>query len=145
MMTEIKETLPPLSYRLLVIDDDPTLLMALPDTFRSRLQGCLVDTAGTPEDALQLVNEKPYDAIISDIRMPGMDGVALTLKMREVQPNTPVILITGHGENGLRSKASAAGAFAFLTKPLDPTFIITLLQQALQERRSQQSRSCATR
>ena len=76
--------------------------------------------------------------------MPGMDGVALTLKMREVQPNTPVILITGHGENGLRGKASAAGAFAFLTKPLDPAFIVTLLQQALQERRSQQSRSCAT-
>jgi len=134
----------PLSYRLLVIDDDPALLMALPDTFRSRLHGCLVDTATTPNKALQLVNENPYDAIISDIRMPGMDGVALTLKMREVQPNTPVILITGHGENGLRSKASAAGAFAFLTKPLDPTFIITLLQQALQERRSQQTRSCAT-
>ena len=133
----------PVSYRLLLIDDDPALLMALPDTFRSRLHGCLVDTAGTPDKALQLVNDNPYDAIISDIRMPGMDGVALTLKMREVQPNTPVILITGHGENGLRSKASAAGAFAFLTKPLDPTFIITLLQQALQERRSQQSRSCA--
>jgi CheY-like chemotaxis protein len=135
---------PPLSYRLLLIDDDPALLMALPDTFRSRLRGCLVDTAGTPDKALQLVNQNPYDAIISDIRMPGMDGVALTLKIREVQPHTPGIFITRQGEDGLRSKASAAGAFAFLTKPLDPPFIITLLQQALQERRSQQSRSCAT-
>jgi DNA-binding NtrC family response regulator len=144
-MADIEEHSQPLSHRLLLIDDDPALLMALPDTLRSRLQGCLVETATTPEEALQLVNEKPYDAIISDIRMPGMDGVALTLKMREIQPNTPVILITGHGENGLRSKASAAGAFAFLTKPLDAAFIITLLQQALQERRAQQSRSCAVR
>lgn len=140
-----EETPLPLAHRVLLIDDDPGLLLALPDTLRSRLQGCLVDTADTPDAALELVQEKPYDAIISDIRMPGMDGVALTTKMREVQPSTPVILITGHGENGLRGMASAAGAYAFLTKPLDPTFIVALLQQALQERRSQQARSCAAR
>ena len=145
IMIDTEETPSALSHRLLLIDDDPGLLMALPDTLRSRLQGCVVDTADTPAAALELVQEKPYDAIISDIRMPGMDGVALTMKIREVQPSTPVILITGHGENGLRVKASAAGAYAFLTKPLDATFIVTLLQQALQERRSQQSRSCAAR
>lgn len=142
-MIDTENTSALLSHRLLLIDDDPGLLMALPDTLRSRLQDCVVDTADTPDVALQLVQEKPYDAIISDIRMPGMDGVALTMKMREVQPSTPVILITGHGENGLRGKASAAGAYAFLTKPLDPTFIVVLLRQALQERRSQQARSCA--
>jgi two-component system sensor histidine kinase/response regulator len=145
IMMDTENTSAQLSHRLLLIDDDPGLLMALPDTLRSRLQSCIVDTADTPDVALQLVQEKPYDAIISDIRMPGMDGVALTIKMREVQPSTPVILITGHGENGLRVKASAAGAYAFLTKPLDPTFIVALLQQALQERRSQQARSCAVR
>jgi two-component system, sensor histidine kinase and response regulator len=142
-MNPTEDTLSAPSYRLLLIDDDPVLLMALPDTLRVRLQDCVVDTANTPDAALQLVQGKPYDAIISDIRMPGMDGVTLTIKMRELQPSTPVILITGHGENGLRGKASAAGAYAFLTKPLDPTFIAALLQQALQERRSQHSRSCA--
>ena len=100
----------PSSYRLLVIDDDPTLLKALPDTLRFRLQGCIVDTTASPEEALTLVGKQSYDAIISDIRMPGMDGVALTVKIREVQPGTPVILITGHGENGLRGQASPAGA-----------------------------------
>ncbi len=143
IMIDLEESSPPRSYRLLLIDDDPSLLMALPDTIRFGLQGCLVDTADTPHEAIRLVNEMPYDAIISDIRMPGMDGVALTLKIREVQPDTHVILITGHGEHGLRGKASAAGAYAFLTKPLDPAFIVVLLQQALQERRSQQARSCA--
>lgn len=132
----------PLPYRLLVIDDDPTLLAALPDALRFRLQGCVVDTADSPEGALQLVTGQAYDAIISDIRMPGMDGVALTMKIREVQPATPVILITGHGENGLRGQASAAGAYAFLNKPIDPVFIVALLQQALHERRAQQTRSC---
>ena len=145
IMLDMEDTSSPLSYRLLVIDDDPGLLLALPDTLRARLQECVVDTADSPDAALQLVREKPYDAIISDIRMPGMDGVALTMKMRELQPSTPVVLITGHGENGLRGQASAAGAYAFLDKPLDPTFIVALLQQALQERRSQQARSCATR
>ena len=143
IMIDTEDTSAVLPHRLLLIDDDPGLLLALPDTLRSRLHGCIVDTADDPDVALQLVQDKPYDAIISDIRMPGMDGVALTMKMREVQPTTPVILITGHGENGLRGQASAAGAYAFLTKPLDATFIVALLQQALQERRSQQSRSCA--
>ena len=133
----------PSSYRLLVIDDDPTLLKALPDTLRFRLQGCIVDTTASPDEALTLVGKQSYDAIISDIRMPGMDGVALTVKIREVQPATPVILITGHGENDLRGQASAAGAFAFLNKPIDPIFIVALLQQALHERRAQQTRSCA--
>ena len=142
-MVNLEEAPSPRSYRLLLIDDDPSLLIALPDTIRFRLQGCLVDTADTPQEAIRLVNDIAYDAIISDIRMPGMDGVALTLKMREIQPHTPVILISGHGEHGLRGKASAAGAYAFLTKPLDPAFIVTLLQQVLQERRSQQARSCA--
>lgn len=143
MIDREEESTAPLSYRILLIDDDVSLLMALADTLRFRLQNSLIDVADSPDIALQLVNEKLYDAIISDIRMPGMDGVALTLKMREIQPNTPVILMTGHGENGLRIQASAAGAYAFLTKPIDPTFIVTLLQQALQERRSQLSRSCA--
>ena len=144
-MIDLEDTTSPLSHRLLVIDDAPALLVALPETLRSKLQDCVVDTADTPDKALQFVHDIPYDAIISDIRMPGMDGVMLTMKMREIQPSTPVILITGHGENGLRGQASAAGAYAFLTKPLDPTFIAALLQQALQERRSQQSRSCAAR
>jgi len=133
------------SNRLLLIDDDRSLLAALSDTLRFRLQGCHIDVADNPDSALELVNDKPYDLIISDIRMPGMDGVALTSKMREVQPSTPVILMTGHGENGLRGKAAAAGAYAFLTKPIDATFIVALLQQALQERRAQHSRSCAAR
>src|SRR5690348_252846 len=103
-MMDLEDTTSSLSHRLLVIDDDPTLLVALPETLRSKLQDCVVDTADTPDKALQFVQDKAYDAIISDIRMPGMDGVMLTMKMREIQPSTPVILITGHGENGLRGR-----------------------------------------
>lgn len=120
--------------RILIIDDDDVLLSALPWPIKRRMPSVEIDTADTPEEALRHVYSEEYDAILSDIRMPRMDGVTLLRKLRAIQPSTPVILFTACGEE-LRREANAAGAFAFVTKPLDPNFLVELLKKAMFERR----------
>ncbi len=71
------------------------------------------------------------------IRMPRMDGVTLLRKLRAIQPQTPVILCTACREEELRRQANSAGAFAFITKPLDPHFLVELLKNAMFEHRRQ--------
>ena len=66
-----------------------------------------------------------------------MDGVTLLRKLRAIQPHSPVILWTAYGEEELRRQANSAGAFAFVTKPLDPHFLVELLKNAMFEHRRQ--------
>lgn len=121
--------------RLLIIDNDDVLLSALPWPINRRMPYVSIDTADTPEEALRHVYSGDYDVILSDIRMPRMDGVTLLRKLSVIQPETPVILFTGCGEEGLRRDANAAGAFAFITKPLNPDYLAELLKKAMLQRR----------
>jgi YesN/AraC family two-component response regulator len=63
--------------RLLIVDDDPTLLMALPDTIRLHLRDSVIETATSGHAALEQIKAVDYDAIVTDIKMPGMDGLSL--------------------------------------------------------------------
>lgn len=123
--------------RILIIDDDDVLLAALPWPIKRRMPHVDIDTADTPEEALRQVYSQDYDVILSDIRMPRMDGVTLLRKLKAIQPHTPVILCTACGEEELRRQANSAGAFAFITKPLDPHFLVELLKNAMFEHRRQ--------
>jgi two-component system nitrogen regulation response regulator NtrX len=123
--------------RLLIIDDDDVLLSALPWPIKRRMPHVNIDTADTPEEALRHVYSQDYDVILSDIRMPRMDGVTLLRKLRAIQPQTPVILCTACGEEELRRQANSAGAFAFVTKPLDLHFLVEIMKNAMFEHRQQ--------
>src|SRR5262249_6943130 len=72
-----------------------------------------------------------YDAIISDIKMPGMDGLALLARVRELRPDTPTLLITGHGEHELAVQALRGGAYDFIQKPIDREYFVASLSRAL--------------
>lgn len=137
-MTHADTNRPPVSTssgRILIIDDDDVLLSALPWPIKRRISDVEIDTANTPEEALHRVYSTDYDVILSDIKMPRMDGVALLRKLRAIQPDTPVILFTACGEEELRREANSRGAFAFVTKPLDLPFLVELLKKAMCERR----------
>ncbi|WP_447978335.1 response regulator [Candidatus Nitrospira bockiana] len=121
--------------RILIIDDDEVLLGALPYSIQHRLPESKIDTADTPEQALSCVYSNEYDAVICDLCMPRMNGVTLLRKVNAIQPETPVLMITGHADENLRPEAIAAGAYAFLNKPLDSNFIVALLKQAVVQRR----------
>src|SRR5262249_33425060 len=73
-----------------------------------------------------------YDAIVSDIKMPGMDGLALLAKIRELHQNTPTLLITGHGDHNLAIQALRGGAYDFIQKPIDRDYFVAALHRAIQ-------------
>ena len=123
-----------LSGQVLIIDDDPALLEALPETVRSRLGRVQVEVSDAPRTALNRIADVDYDAIISDIRMPGMDGLTLLQKIKAMRPETPTLLITGHGEHNLVVKALRGGAYDFIEKPIDRDYFVASLQRAIQVR-----------
>lgn len=121
--------------RILVVDDDPALLEALPDALRLRFDRISVDTSISAAAALEQVGETDYDAIITDIRMPGMDGQALLAAIRARWPGIPTILITGHGEADTEARAREAGAYDYLLKPIDRDHLVASLEGAIRLRR----------
>jgi len=98
------------------------------------MQGVIVDTFDSARAALHQIAETDYDAIVSDIRMPDVDGLALLAKARTLRPDTPALLITGHGEHGVAVQALRGGAYDFIQKPIDREHFIASLRRAIQAR-----------
>jgi signal transduction histidine kinase len=120
---------------MLIVDDDPALLQALPQALALRMSAIEVDTSDSALDALKLIEERDYDAIVSDIKMPGMDGLALLDKIQKMRPETPTLLITGHGERDLAVQALRGGAYDFIQKPIDRDYMVAALSRAIQTNR----------
>lgn len=117
--------------RVLVVDDDSGLLDALPEMISLRLDDVAVDVCSSATRAIERMAAVDYDAVISDIKMPVMDGLALLDECRRIQPDTPVLLITGHGEHDLSLRALRGGAFDFIAKPIDRDYFSAALDRAL--------------
>jgi signal transduction histidine kinase len=117
---------------VLIVDDDPALLQALPQTLHLRIPGIKVDTCDSALEALKQIQEHDYDAIVRDIKMPGMDGLALLTKIKELRPETPTLLITGHGEHEIAIHALRGGAYDYIQKPIDREYCVAALGRAVQ-------------
>ncbi|MFO0547669.1 MAG: response regulator [Polyangiaceae bacterium] len=117
--------------RLLVVDDKPTFLSLFEKIVGDRME---VRTALSAEKALALIALERFDVVISDVRMPGMDGVELLRQIKAQSPDIAVILITAFGEIPDAVRAMQLGAFSYLTKPFDPDDVIRTLEQALRGR-----------
>jgi len=124
-----RTALPP---RVLLIDDDPVLLRALPELIRLREPRVRTETADSAESALRLMSRFDYDAIISDLRMPGMDGLLLLTQAKELQPLTPFVIITGGPDEAVTRKAFAMGAFDVVEKPFDREEVGQSIRAAIQ-------------
>lgn len=120
--------------RVLIVDDDPALLRALPETLELRMGSLEIDTADCADLALARIAEIDYDAIVSDIKMPGVDGLVLLRRIRELRPATPTLLITGHGEHELAVQALRGGAYDLIQKPIDRDYFVAALSRAIQVR-----------
>ena len=120
--------------RVLLVDDDSSLLEALPETVRLHMDGVEIDTCDSAREALERIEATDYDAIVTDIKMPGMDGLALLFEIKERRPSTPTLLITGHGERDLAVQALRGGAYDFIQKPIDRSYFIASLERAIQLR-----------
>ena len=118
--------------RVLIVDDDPSLLEALPEAIRLRMDGMEIDTSDTASAALERLREVDYDAVVTDIKMPGMDGLALLEAIQQIRPRTPTLLITGHGEQDLAVQALRGGAYDYIAKPIDRDYFVASLERAIQ-------------
>src|SRR6266850_6308725 len=118
--------------RVLLVDDDPALLQALPQALRLRMGGVTVETADSAAAALDRIAARHYDAIVTDIKMPGMDGLGLLAEIRGRQPDTPTLMITGHGEYDLALRCLRGGAYDFIQKPIDRDHFVASLHRAIE-------------
>src|SRR5438045_9209051 len=84
--------------RVLIVDDDPALLQALPEALHLRMSDVRIETADSAAAALARIDASEYEAIVTDIKMPGMDGLALLAEIRARRPDTPTLMITDHGQ-----------------------------------------------
>jgi two-component system C4-dicarboxylate transport response regulator DctD len=123
----------PVEPNILVVDDDPYLLMAIGQTLT--LSGYSVDTFTSPLEALEKQKKTTYAAIITDIKMPMMDGLQFLTHVRASDPELPVIMITGHGDVALAVTAIKSGAYDFLQKPVDEDVLNACLVRAVEKRR----------
>src|SRR5881296_164035 len=117
--------------RVLIVDDDQALLQALPQALGLRMEGVMVDTADSGTAALDRIAAVDYDAIVTDVKMPGMDGLELLAEIRTHWPDTPTLMITGHGEHDLVVHALRAGAYDFIQKPIDRDYFVASLRRAI--------------
>jgi DNA-binding NtrC family response regulator len=127
------------SILVLVVDDEPDVEELFRQQFRRdlRAQRFVMDFAISAADALARIAstiEQTLILILSDINMPGMTGLEMLPKVRELRPQVPVIMITAYGDAETKRKAMEGGASGLLTKPIDFTLlreeIDTRLQQA---------------
>ncbi len=105
--------------RLLIVDDEETITFSLYRAFIKAPVDCEVITAESGEEAWERIQEKPFDVVITDLAMPGMDGFELLKRLKQEFPATRVIIITAYGSDEKEQRAYAIGADKYLEKPFD--------------------------
>ena len=121
------------SLRVLVVDDDPSTAKTLNDILRAT--GHRAEMAHSGLEALARVKQATFDCLVSDIRMPGMNGVELYRAIKAHQPNLPTVLMTAYAADRLVGEGLEEGAMAALTKPLDIERLLELLTQLRDQNR----------
>ena len=117
-----------MSVLVLVVDDEPDVEALFRQQFRRdlRAQRFIMDFANSAADALARIAgtiEQSLILILSDINMPGMTGLEMLPKVKEIRPDVPVIMITAYGDADTKRKALEGGASGLLTKPIDFTLL----------------------
>lgn len=103
--------------QILLVDDDPMTLLALSETLRLRLGNVVIHAATSADSAIKLLSSTTYNVIVSDVLMPGADGLSVLKEAQRLHPQVPVIVVTGLDVE--REEAALyGGAYAFLEKPL---------------------------
>jgi len=115
--------------QVLVIDDDAVVGRSFDRVLSEK--GYEVSTALNGEDALHTMESKNFDVVFTDIKMPGMDGLEVTERIKAKCPWTPVVVVTGYGSEENEAKASVLGANGFVRKPLTPEIIESVTLKAL--------------
>jgi two-component system OmpR family response regulator len=119
-------------FSVLVVDDEDDFR----ETFVKRLKRRKLDVSGVEsgEKALELLDENPFDVVILDVKMPGMDGVDVLREMKKKRPLTEVIMLTGHASVESGIEGMKLGAFDYIMKPADIDELMDKMRQAYERK-----------
>ena len=118
---------------ILIVDDEASVRDSLYQWFKA--DGYRVDTADGATSALNKLQENPWDIILLDIKMPGMDGIELQNRIKQIDKNIVTIIITAYAAVDTAIQALKDGAFDYITKPIDPDDLSRLIRNAIEKRR----------
>ena len=118
---------------VLLVDDEPQILNILAETLEA--VGIQVHTCNSGDEALAFLAETPVEVMLSDLRMPGMNGLELLQKARELDPDLQTVILTGFGNMKSAVEALRAGAYDYLNKPIDAERLIQTLKIGAEQRR----------
>jgi DNA-binding NtrC family response regulator len=120
------------SRRLLVVDDDLAMREMIVSLFVER--GFAVQQAASADEALECLRDVEYDVVLSDIKMPGRSGIEMVGEIREMRPETPVVLMTAFGSIDSVIESMRAGAFDYITKPFETESVMITIDRAIEHR-----------
>ncbi len=116
------------SLNVMVVDDDHRMCQLIEELIKQK--GINLSTHTRPEDALKALSEKEMDIIITDLMMPGVDGMDILRQAKKNNPDSTVIVITGYGTVGSAVEAMKAGAYDYIEKPFEPDEFVILFNRA---------------
>ena len=111
--------------RILVVDDNPDMAETLADILE--LKGFSVHAAASGAEALEILQDQPVDILLTDVKMPGMNGLELYRETRKLYPRLITIFMTAYSADELIQQGMAEGVKTILDKPLDMNFLVRLL------------------
>ncbi|WP_334156847.1 sigma-54-dependent transcriptional regulator [Oryzomicrobium sp.] len=132
-MTDAPLTSPTPTLSVLIVEDDPDVRLGCEQALQ--LEGIATQSAGSVEQARKRLGANFAGVVVSDIRLPGADGMALLRELHALDPELPVVLITGHGDVSLAVQAMKDGAYDFIEKPFAPEHLVDVTRRALDKRR----------
>ncbi|OQY20415.1 MAG: Fis family transcriptional regulator [Desulfobacteraceae bacterium 4572_35.1] len=119
--------------RILVVDDEAVIRQAVQRILEH--EGYKVNTASSGHSALELIQSESFNLVISDLKMPGMSGMDVLKSIKILQPDIPVIIITGYATVETAVDAIKNGAFDYLAKPFNPAQVKEIVDRAIQQQR----------
>ena len=119
--------------KILVVDDEEVVRLCLVRSLSG--EHCNVEAVGNGNDALQMMGQQAFDVVLLDLRMPGMDGMAVLKTIKEKWPESEVIIITGYPAVESAKEAVTLGAYDYLAKPVGPDDVINAANGALLHKR----------
>lgn len=119
--------------RILVVDDEEVVRLCLDRTLSS--EHCEVATVPTGNAALELLERRPFDVILLDLRMPGLQGMEVLKTIKEKWPDSEVIIVTGYAAVDSAKEAVALGAYDYLSKPVGPDEVIDAATAAMRHKK----------
>lgn len=122
------------TMRILVVEDDEDNRELLAEVLR--LEGHEVVVTGDAEEALRVAGASRFDAVVADVGLPGMDGLALARELRRRAPGLALVAVSGYGDGSDVGRARGHEVDAVVVKPADPARLIAALTQAVRARRS---------